>query len=108
MFVKVLNTDYYFAKYTIEPPKQILHLMMKLLLASKNLQSGIDKGLSRENIALLSQYRNLIQVYAFYFTLKALVVLKILKLQSWLFSHIGKWLDYKDKVNLKTYDVAAW
>ena len=44
---------------------------------------------------------------AFYFTLKALVVLKIFKFLSWLFGHVLKQLDYKDKVNLKFYDVAA-
>ena len=45
---------------------------------------------------------------AFYFTLKALVVLKIFKFLLWLFSHVLKQLDYKDKANLKFYDVAAW
>ena len=35
---------------------------------------------------------------AFYFTPKALFVLKILKFLSRLFSHAAKWLDKKDKV----------
>ena len=32
---------------------------------------------------------------AFYFTLKALFILKIFKFLSWLFGHISKWLDYQ-------------
>ena len=41
---------------------------------------------------------------AFYFTLKTLSVLKIFKFFSWLFGHVEKLLDEKDKVNLKIYD----
>ena len=43
---------------------------------------------------------------AFYFTLKALFVFKILK--SLDFGHVEKRLDWKDKVNFKLYDVTAW
>ena len=45
---------------------------------------------------------------AFYFILKVLLVLKIFKFLSWLFGHVQKWLDQKDKVNFEIYDVAAW
>ena len=45
---------------------------------------------------------------ASYFTLKALFVLKIFKFLSWLFGHVAKRLDKKDKVNFKFYDVTAW
>ena len=45
---------------------------------------------------------------AFYFTSKALFVLKIFKFLSWLFGHVSKRLDWKDKVNFKFYDVTAW
>ena len=45
---------------------------------------------------------------AFYFILKALFVLKIFKFLSWLFGHVAKRLDKKDKVNFKFYDVTAW
>ena len=38
---------------------------------------------------------------AFYFTLKAVVVLKIFKFLSWSFSLVEKRLDEKDKVNFK-------
>ena len=42
----------------------------------------------------------------FYFTSKALF--KLFKFLSWLFSHVAKRLDRKEKVNLKFYDVTAW
>ena len=41
----------------------------------------------------------------FNFMLKALFVLKIFNFLSWLFGHVGKWLDKKPKVNPKMYDV---
>ena len=44
---------------------------------------------------------------AFYFTLKAAFVLKIFKFLSWLFGHVGKRLDQKDKVNFKIFDVTT-
>ena len=44
---------------------------------------------------------------AFYFTLKALFVLKIFKFLSRFFSHVEKQLDEKDKVNLNIYDVTT-
>ena len=45
---------------------------------------------------------------AFYFILKALFVLKILKFLSWLFGHVEKRLDQKNKINFKIYDFTAW
>ena len=45
---------------------------------------------------------------AFYFTLKALFVLKLFQLVSQRFGHVQKRLDEKDKVNFKIYDVATW
>ena len=45
---------------------------------------------------------------AFYFTLKALFVLKIFTFLSSLFGHLAKQLDKKDKVYFKFYDVIAW
>ena len=44
----------------------------------------------------------------FYFTLKALLVLKIVKFLSSIFGHVEKRLDQKDKVNFKIYDVTTW
>ena len=45
----------------------------------------------------------------FYFILKALLVLKIVKCFSWLFVHIEKnRLDLKAKVNFKIHDVITW
>ena len=45
---------------------------------------------------------------AFYFTSKALSVLKIFKFLSWFFGHVAKRLDEKDKANFEFYDVTAW
>ena len=45
---------------------------------------------------------------AFYFTSIALFVLNIFKFLSWLFGHVVKRLDWKDKVNFKFHDVTAW
>ena len=45
---------------------------------------------------------------AFYFTSIAFFILKIFKFLSWLFGHVSKWLDKKDNVNFKFYDVTAW
>ena len=45
---------------------------------------------------------------AFYFTWKALSVLKIFKFLSWLFGHSAKRLDKNDQVSFKFYDVVAW
>ena len=44
---------------------------------------------------------------AFYFILNALFVLKIFKFLSWLFGHVEKRLDQKDKVNFEIYDVTV-
>ena len=44
----------------------------------------------------------------FYFTLKALSVLKIRKFLSSLFSHKEKRLNRKDKVNFKIYDATTY
>ena len=44
---------------------------------------------------------------AFYFTSKAQLVFRIFKFFSWLFGHVTKQLDLKDKVTLKFYDVAV-
>ena len=44
---------------------------------------------------------------AFYFTSKALFVLKIFKFLSKLFGHVLKQLDLKDKVNFRFYDVTV-
>ena len=48
--------------------------------------SGVRQFLATEST--LSMMEN-----AFYFTSKALFVLKIFKLLSWLFGHVSKWLD---------------
>ena len=45
---------------------------------------------------------------AFFFTLKALFVLKVFKFLSSLFTHAEKMAWLKEKVNFKIYDVTTW
>ena len=45
---------------------------------------------------------------AFYFTLKALFILKIFKFLSWLFGHVEERLDYEEKVNFEMYSFTTW
>ena len=45
---------------------------------------------------------------AFYFTPKALFILKIFEFLLWVLCHVTKQFDLKDKVNLKFSDVTAW
>ena len=42
------------------------------------------------------------------FTLNTLLVLIILKFLSWIFGHVAKQLNEKDKVNFKIYEVTTW
>ena len=44
----------------------------------------------------------------FYLLLKALFVIEILKILSWLFGYVEKRRDNKAKVNFKIYDVTDW
>ena len=44
----------------------------------------------------------------FYFTTKALFVLKLIKFQSRLFGQVVKRADQKDKVDFKFYDATTW
>ena len=45
---------------------------------------------------------------AFYFTLKALFILKIFSFCSEFFGYVWKWLDKKAKVNFKIYHITNW
>ena len=78
-----------------------LHLSLNLLGA--HLVNGALSGL-RQFLAADSPLK--MMKNAFYFTSKALFVLKIFK--SWLFGHISKRLDWKDKVNFTFHDVTTW
>ena len=40
--------------------------------------------------------------------LKLLFVLKIFKFLPWVSDHVEKWLDLKDKVDFKIYDIITW
>ena len=44
----------------------------------------------------------------FYFTSKALFILKIFKFLFWLFDHVSKRLDEKENVNFRFYYVTVW
>ena len=44
----------------------------------------------------------------FYFMLKSLFVLKIVKFLSWLFGQLTKRLDKKDMIEFRFNDVTAW
>ena len=67
----------------------------------KGALSGLRQFLATES--RLKMMKNV-----FYFTSKALFVLKIFKFLSSHFGHVAKRLDKKDKVKLKFYDVTAW
>ena len=72
-----------------------------MTLVLKGTLSGLRQFLAAESP--LKMMKN-----AFYFTSKALFVLKIFKFLPWLIGHVAKRLDKKDKVNFKFYDVTAW
>ena len=74
---------------------------MRLLFSIKGALSGLRQFLAAESP--LNMMKNV-----FHFTSKALFVLKVFKFLSWLFDHVAKRLDKKDKVNLKFYDVTPW
>ena len=42
---------------------------------------------------------------AFYFTLKSLLAFQIFKFQFWHFGHVEIWLNQKDQLNYKVYDI---
>ena len=82
----------------------ILFLAGKYLLkVCLKVQSQVWEHFRQLNESPLKMTKN-----AFYFTSKALFILKIFKFLSWLFSHVAKWLDKKDKFNIKFYDVTVW
>ena len=72
-----------------------------LQVSIKGALSGLRQFLVTENP--LKMIKN-----TFYLTLKALLVLNTLKFLSWLFGHVEKWLDLKDKTNFKIYKVTTW
>ena len=74
----------------------------------KILKVGFKGALSGLRQFLASERPLEMMKNAFYFTLKALFILMIFKFLSWLFCHVEKRLDKKDKVNFKIYDVTTW
>ena len=78
-------------------------------LCHSNLEKAILKGaFSGLRELLATEIPLKMMKIAFYFTFKALFVLKILKFLSLIFSHVEKRLYYKEKVNFEIYDVTIW
>ena len=77
------------------------------IACSRNDTNSLKGALSGLRHFLANESPLKIMKNAFYFTSKALFVLKILKFFSWLFGHVAKRLDKEDKINFKFYDVAA-
>ena len=73
----------------------------KMMSKVKGALSGLRQLLATESP--LKMMKN-----TFYFTLKALFVLKIFKFLSLLSGHVEKRLDSKGKVNFEIYDVTTW
>ena len=98
------STHFVFLHPILGKPQILLTFISHPTLMKKNLMKYTITGLR-----LLATERLLeIIKNAFYFTLKALFVLKIFKFSSWLFAHVAKPLDKKVQVNFKFYDVAVW
>ena len=74
-------------------------------MQNRNLFKGALSGLRQflANKSPLKMMKN-----AFYFTSKAIFILKILKFLLWIFGHVSKQFDQEDMVNFKFYDVTAW
>ena len=73
----------------------------KIIIVFKGVLSGLRQFLATET--LLKMMKN-----AFYFTSKVLFVLNIFKFLSCLvFGNVANWLDKKDNVNFKFYDITA-
>ena len=80
-------------------PVTLLHIFRTPFL--KGTLSGLGQFLATESP--LKMVKN-----TFYFPSKALFILKMFKFLSWLFVHVPKQLDQKDKVNFKFCDITAW
>ena len=81
---------------------------IKVFIEKKQLPFERLKGALSDLRHFLTTESPLKMKNAFYFTSKALFILKIFKFLSWLFGHVAKRLDKKDKVNFKFYDVTVW
>ena len=82
-----------------------LHFLFSFRIAAKRSLKGALSGLTQflATESPLKMMKN-----AFYFTSKAVFVLKIFKFLFWRFGHVAKQLDKKDKVNFKCYGITVW
>ena len=83
----------------------VLILSLLLVIIMVKLLKVFKVGLSPSKTLLYLLQWKPFEIYlnAFYFKLKTLLVLKIFKFLCWLFSHVKKRLDKKDKFNFKIY-----
>ena len=91
-------------KQLIKERKKTSRMNKKFQRAGKAKQSA--PSVLRQFLAAESPLK--LMKNAFYFTSKALFVLKIFKLLSWLFGHVAKRLEKRDQVDFKFYDATAW
>ena len=73
---------------------------VKILTTTEVIQKNVLGGIQNGGVKMMKN--------AFYSISKTLLVLKIFKFLSWLFGHVAKRLDKKDKFSFKFYDVTAW
>ena len=85
---------------------------MNLRFVYYNRQSGFE-GLLKDTLSGLRRFLAnesplKVMKIVFYFIIKALYVLKIVRFLSWIFGQVEKLFDQKDQVDLKIYDVTTW
>ena len=100
---KMIKTAPFFQKYSdmiLNKKEQTISQTVSST-AIKGALPGLRQFLATESS--LKMIKN-----SFYFNSKALFVLKIFRFLSWLLGHVSKLLDWKNKFNLKFYDVTTW
>ena len=106
LFYKLISIDT--SCFYLHDSKIVLFGRSLLLLSLICFSNAIKGALPRLKQFLATESPSKMMKNAFYFTSKALFVLKIFKFLSSLFGHVTKRLDMKDKVNSKFYNVTGW
>ena len=91
----------YLSLFDSKTMKTFLRCEREINLLTKGKLPGLRQFLATESPLKMMKI-------VFHFTSKALFVLKIFKILSWLFGHVSKRLDLKDKAHFKFYGVTAW
>ena len=81
--------------------------LSNILSSIHEIVKGALSGL-KQFLALQKWWKMLFISRQLFFSFLNILVLKLFKFLSWLFSHVAKRCDKKDKVNIKPYDVTAW